>query len=170
MNLADRRAAEHAALLRLAAGGFRDMTRVAAGQPGIWPDVCAENATAIVAGLDALVQALSAVRDQVAAADREGLLRELSRAAEARRSLPARAVQPERLVELRVPVPDRPGVLAEITTTAGDLGVNISDFEIAHSAEGPRGVVVIVVDADAAERFGEALSAKGYRPTARHLA
>jgi prephenate dehydrogenase len=170
MNLADRRATEHAALLRLAAGGFRDMTRVAAGQPTIWPDVCAENAAAIVAGLDALVQALSAVRDQVAAADRDGLLEALSRAAEARRSLPARAVQPERLVELRVPVPDRPGVLAEITTTAGDLGVNISDFEIAHSAEGQRGVAVIVVDADAAERFGEALSAKGYRPTARHLA
>ena len=44
MNLADRAAEEHGALLRLAAGGFRDMTRIAAGQPGIWPDVCAENA------------------------------------------------------------------------------------------------------------------------------
>jgi prephenate dehydrogenase len=170
MNLADRRAAEHAALLRLAAGGFRDMTRVAAGQPDIWPDVCAENAAAIVAGLDALVEALTAVRARVAERDRDALLRDLSNAAEARRSLPARAVQPERLVELRVPVPDRPGVLAEITTTAGDLGVNIADFEIAHSAEGPSGVVVIVVDADAADRFGEALAARGYRPSARHLA
>ena len=34
MTLADQRAEEHAALLRLAAGGFRDMTRIAAGQPG----------------------------------------------------------------------------------------------------------------------------------------
>ena len=34
MRLADERAEEHAALLRLAAGGFRDMTRIAAGQPG----------------------------------------------------------------------------------------------------------------------------------------
>ena len=43
MRLADERAEEHRALLRLAAGGFRDMTRIAAGHPGIWPDICAEN-------------------------------------------------------------------------------------------------------------------------------
>ena len=45
------RAAQDGTLLRLAAGGFRDMTRVAAGHPGIWPDICAENAAAIVAAL-----------------------------------------------------------------------------------------------------------------------
>ena len=152
MNLADRAAEEHAALLRLAAGGFRDMTRIAAGQPGIWPDVCAENAAAIVAALDALLADLAAMRDRVAAGDRAGLLAVLEHAAAARRSLPSRAVRPERLAELRVPVPDRPGVLAEITTLAGDLGVNIDDLEIAHSAEGDRGVLVLVVDADGAER------------------
>lgn len=163
MNLADRRAEEHVALLRLAAGGFRDMTRVAAGQPTIWPDVCVENAPAIVATLDALVAELTAVRDRVAGGDRGGLLADLTRAAEARRALPARAVRPDKLAEMRVPVPDRPGVLAEITTTAGDLGVNIFDMEIAHSAEGAHGVVVLVVDADSVERFGAALSTAGYR-------
>ena len=148
MNLADRAAEEHGALLRLAAGGFRDMTRIAAGQPGIWPDVCAENAPAIVAALDTLLADLSGMRDRVAAADKAGLLAELEHAAAARRSLPARAVRPERLAELRVPVPDRPGVLAEITTLAGDLGVNIHDIELAHSVEGDRGVLVLVVDGD----------------------
>ena len=43
MNLAADTALEHATLLRLAAGGFRDMTRVAAGEPGIWPDLVADN-------------------------------------------------------------------------------------------------------------------------------
>ena len=42
-------------------------------------------------------------------------------------------------------------MLAEITTLAGDLGVNISDLEIAHSAEGERGVLVLVVDADGSD-------------------
>ena len=45
MALAADGADEHATLLRLAAGGFRDMTRIAAGHPGIWPDICAENRT-----------------------------------------------------------------------------------------------------------------------------
>jgi prephenate dehydrogenase len=169
MNLADRAAEEHGALLRLAAGGFRDMTRIAAGQPAIWPDVCAQNAPAIVAALDALLADLSDMRDRVAAADKPGLLAELEHAAVARRSLPARAVRPERLVELRVPVPDRPGVLAEITTLAGDHGVNIHDIELAHSVEGDRGVLVLVVDGDVAERLHDALTGRGYRSTSRHL-
>ena len=55
MGVAADRAEEHAALLRLAAGGFRDMTRVASGQPDIWLDVCAENRPAILSALDGLI-------------------------------------------------------------------------------------------------------------------
>jgi len=169
MNLADRQAEQHAALLRLAAGGFRDMTRIAAGAPGIWPDVCADNAPAIVDAFDRLLADLTEVRDRVAGGDRAGLLEVLDRAAQARRSLPARAVRAERLVEIRVPVPDRPGVLAEVTTLAGDLAVNIADLEIAHSAEGDRGVLVLVVDAGGSERLRLALHGRGYRAVARSL-
>lgn len=165
MNIADSGADKHAALLRLAAGGFRDMTRVAAGHPGIWPDLCAANSDAIVATLDELLGELAAMRERVASGDRAWLLRVLERAAVARRSLPAAAVRPERLAELRVPVPDRPGVLAEITTLAGSLGVNISDLEIAHSAEGERGVLVLVVAADDANVLQEGLADRGYRST-----
>ncbi len=170
MNVADRMAEQHAALLRLAAGGFRDMTRVAAGHPGIWPDLCTENAAAIVSAFDVLLAELSAMRDMVATADRSGLLESLGTASVARRSLPAHAVRPERLAEVRVPVPDRPGVLAEITTLAGDLGVNISDLEIAHSAEGDRGVLVVVVDAESVSTLADALAERGYRSTSRPLA
>ena len=59
MNAASAGAEQDGALLRLAAGGFRDMTRVAAGHPGIWPDICAENAAPIVDALDALVTDLA---------------------------------------------------------------------------------------------------------------
>ena len=56
------------------------------------------------------------------------------------------------------------GVLAEITSLAGDLGINIYDIEIAHSAEGPRGVLVLVVGSDqAAGRSSGAVTAQGYR-------
>ena len=68
---------------------------------------------------------------------------------------------PSSLAELRVPVPDREGVLAEFTTLAGDLGINIYDIEIAHSAEGPRGVLTLVVATDEAARLREAVSDRG---------
>ncbi|HLG67694.1 MAG TPA: prephenate dehydrogenase/arogenate dehydrogenase family protein [Acidimicrobiales bacterium] len=158
-----------AALLRLAAGGFRDMTRVAAGHPGIWPDICADNATAIVGALDSLLADLAAIRDRVAAGDRAAILGLLQAASQARRALPARATRPEALMELRVPVPDREGVLAEVTSVAGDLGVNIYDIEIAHSPEGTRGVLMLVVEAADAPKLHAGVAARGYRCTVREL-
>jgi prephenate dehydrogenase len=169
MNEAAASAEEDAVLLRLAAGGFRDMTRVAAGHPGIWPDVCAENAPAIVAALDRLVGELAAMRERVQLGDRAGLLEVLARASDARRALPAQATRPESLSELRVPVPDHQGVLAEITSLAGDLGINIYDIEIAHSPEGPRGVLMLVVDRAEAPVLRDRLGALGYRCTVGEL-
>ena len=73
MQLASDRAEEHAALLRLAAGGFRDMTRIASGHPDIWLDICSENRPAIVSALDGLIGRLSEIRDVVDADDRDAL-------------------------------------------------------------------------------------------------
>lgn len=169
MNEASAGAEQDGALLRLAAGGFRDMTRVAAGHPGIWPDICAENATAIVDALDDLVRDLSAMRDRVAAQDRDGLLGALQTASAARRSLTARVTRPEHLAELRIPVFDEEGVLAEITALAAAAHISIYDIEIAHSAEGPRGVLILVVDASEAETLAAAVEAKGYRSSTEQL-
>ena len=165
MHLADAKATEHRALLRLAAGGFRDMTRIAAGHPGIWPDICAENRDAIVEVLDGLLASLEHVRGVVAGDDRAGLLTLLERARAARVNLPARVASAGDMCEVRVPVPDRPGVLAEVTTLAGALDVNIADLEIAHSSEGAQGVLILVVDTRAADRLRAGLVEHGFRPS-----
>lgn len=169
MDVAARRGEEHATLLRLAAGGFRDMTRIAASHPAIWPDICVANRDAIVESLDDYLRALRSVRDLVADADRVGLLDLLERARAARRNLPVGTPTGAALVELRVPVPDRPGVLAEVTTAAGALGVNIIDLEIAHSAEGAGGVLVFVVPAASAAVFEAALTERGYHHSRKVL-
>jgi prephenate dehydrogenase len=169
MTLAADTATEHATLLRLAAGGFRDMTRVAAGEAAIWPDVCAENRDGILDVLDRLLAALQGVREVVAARDRESLLTFLERAREARVNLPSGVPASEATTEMRVPVPDRPGVLAEVTTLLGEMGINIYDLEIAHSAEGDKGVLVLVIDSLSAERARLALAARDYRSSTRPL-
>jgi len=169
MRLAAERSEEHRAVLRLAAGGFRDMTRIAAGHPGIWPDICAENRVAIVDELDRLIGALGEVRDIVADADRAQLLDVLEQARKARIALPARVARPEDLVELRVTIPDQKGALAPIFTLATDLDVSIADFEIAHSIEGDEGVLILLVDAELGERLQGGLMALGYRPVLRPI-
>lgn len=164
MSIADERADDHAALLRLAAGGFRDMTRIAAGTPAIWPDICGENRVAILEVIDRLTDELGRLRTIVDTEDRSGLLATLERAQAARRNLPNRIVRPDELAEVRIPVPDRGGVIAEVATLAAELGVNIADIEVAHSSEGDRGVLILLVDAARVELFRTGLTARGYRP------
>lgn len=169
MGLASDRAEEHAALLRLAAGGFRDMTRIASGHPAIWLDICAENRDAIVAALDDLIAGLDRMRTVVAAEDRDELQRRLSKAREARANLPVKGARPDQLAEVRIPILDRPGGAAEIFTLAAELGVNISSFEVVHSVEGERGIALVLVDVATADMYRGGLMARGYRPSVQRL-
>ena len=169
MRLAGGRAEEHRALLRLASGGFRDMTRIAAGHPSIWPDICAQNRSAIVEVLDQLVGDLAGLRDVISEGDQAQLLAYLEDARHARRNLPTTAPGTEALTEMRIPVLDRQGEIAAVATLAADLDVNIYDLEIAHSAEGPIGVIVVLVETAMTERLQGGLMALGYRPSVRTL-
>ena len=162
MDVANAREAEHRALLRLAAGGFRDMTRIAASHPTIWVDILTSNRDAVLGALDAYLDGLHAARELVAGGDRDALAQLLERARSARRSLPVRASVVTDLVELSVPVPDRPGVIAEVSTLAERLGVNIEAMYTADSLEAGGGVLVLVVAADSADVYEAALRELGY--------
>jgi prephenate dehydrogenase len=162
MNLASERGEEHGGLLSLAAGGFRDVTRVAASNPDIWLDICDENAEAISSVLREFAGRLLELSDLVEAGSRPDLRERFIAAREARRNLPGKQVDGE-LVELLIPVPDRPAVLAEVTTSVGDLGINIEDLQITHSEEGGRGTLrLLIIGREAATKVQDALSMRGY--------
>jgi prephenate dehydrogenase len=165
MHVAAEGSPNHDTLLRLAAGGFRAMTRLSGRAPGIWPDICVENREAIVEVLDRYLDELGRARELVRAAERAPLLEFFQRAQAEGRSLPARSTGVGPLVELSIPVPDRPGVLAEVTTLAGGYGVNIADLGITPSASG--GVLVMVVPESGAEAIVEGLLQRGYRVARR---
>ena len=171
MNLASEQAREqHAGLLLLAAGGFRDATRVAASDPDLWLDICAENREAIVAVLDDYAARIAQLRQTVRDADDRRLHETLMAAQQARRALPRKSVKGGGLVELMLPIPDRPGVLAEVTTTVGATGVNIEDFSIDHAAEGGRGALrLIIAGAAATATAAAALKERGYEVRERRL-
>lgn len=160
---------ENGNLLQLAAGGFRDMTRIAAGQPAIWPAICTQNSEAIVGVLDDLISELATLRESVAAQDEAVLLSHLESARQGRRNLPPSAPATKEISEMRVPVLDQPGELATIAALATELEVNIFDIEIAHSAQGPQGVVVLLVETEGAHKLSDALRLRGYRPATQPL-
>ena len=162
MNLAAERGRDHAGLLSLAAGGFRDVTRVAASNPDIWLDICEENRDAIASVLEDFAGRIAELGELIRKEKRDDLQKRFLDARTARRNLPGKATAGE-LIELHIPVPDRPGVLAEVTTTIGDIGVNIEDLQISHSEESGRGTLRLAVSGrDAAERIRTALVTRGY--------
>lgn len=169
MSVADDRSMEHVALKRLAAGGFRDMTRIAAGDPGIWLDICADNRDAILEVFDGLLGSLAEMREIVAAGDSAQLGERLHRAQQARRNLPSGAPDPEELVELHVVVADRPGELAAVTKLATDVDVNVYDIEVTHAAAGNPATLILVVAEDVADGFMAALERSGRTVTRRPL-
>ncbi|MDE3008117.1 MAG: prephenate dehydrogenase/arogenate dehydrogenase family protein [Acidobacteriota bacterium] len=162
MNEAARVAEEDAVLLQLAAGGFRDMTRVAAGDPSIWPDVLFENRDAVAQALSALEERVGALRRDVENGDRESLTKALRDASRARRQLPGRALDASHLAYLRVGVSDQPGVLSRVTTAASELLVNIYDIEIAHGIEGSSGTLLLAVADTQGALFASALREMGF--------
>lgn len=169
MNVASRRSDEHLAMLRLAAGGFRDMTRIAAGSPDIWPPICLQNRDAIIEVLDEVAASLADLRVGIADGDAHLIRNTLTTARAARVNLPAAVPLPPGLAEVRVRIKDQKGELAAITGLAAELDVNIFDLEIAHSAEGPTGVIVLLIDAEVTDVFRGGLLARGYRPSVRKL-
>lgn len=133
VQLACRHADDQQALFRLAAGGFKDSTRIAAGSPQLWCGIAFDNATALQQGLDEMRGIIGQFSSALAAHDRPGLTSLLECAASARRALPAAWVpSTEKLLEVRIPMEDRKGVVAEVTTIASQVGCNIQSIEIDH--------------------------------------
>lgn len=151
-----------AVLLQLAAGGFRDMTRIAAGDPAIWPDVLFENRDAVKDTLNSLISRMQTLLGAIETSDRSELERLLQKAAEARRALPGRAVESESLAYLRIELSDEPGQLARVAVTASDMLVNIFDIEISHSASEAFGTLLLAVDSRDVQRFIESLVSDGF--------
>ena len=158
---------DHDTLVRLAGGNFRALTRVSGRSAGIWPDICVENRAAILHILDRYMKELERVRELVEASERPPLLDffEIARAEVS--NLPERSAGAGPLVELSMPVPDRPGVLAEVTTLAGRRGVNIVDLDISHGPTG--GTLLMVVPAAGADALVAGLQELGYHTTRRDI-
>lgn len=147
MTMAARHADDQRALMRLAAGGFKDSTRIAAGSPRLWTGIAFDNAPALSQGLEEMRQILGQFAQAISEGDRETVTRLLGEAASARRALPAAWVpSTEDLLEVRIPMRDRKGVLAEATTIASSVGCNIQSIEIDHVTEDSAVLSMILTD------------------------
>jgi prephenate dehydrogenase len=149
----------------LSAGpSFRDLTRVAGSNRRVWTDIFMENRQALLASLKAYSVGLDEVIGALEECDEQLLAETIGRAAGHReRMLAAGSLSAADLFRLVVKIPDRPGVLREITVALGDAAINIEDLSLHHmSAELGGSLTVYVLGADVCTRAAAILSGLGY--------
>ena len=157
--------------MRLAAGGFKDTTRIAAGSADLWTGICLDNASALVDGLEELRDRLGGFEALVRARDADSIRAWLEGAAEVRRSLPAQWVPATaQLTQLAVPMLDRPGVVAEITSAVSRAGCNIEGIDIDHETEDSAVLVLVLTDEGDQAALVSDLASRGYEPRVTPLA
>ncbi len=150
--------------LSAAGGSLRDMTRVAGANPRIWVDIFLDNAAALRPALEEHRRRVEQLEAALASGDGGFLARWIGEASGNRRRMLADAYEdPGELQQLRVHVPDRPGVLAGITQALGAERINIEDFELHHFSPDRGGVLTLLVaGAREAERAATLLESQGY--------
>jgi prephenate dehydrogenase len=143
--------------LQLAAGGFRDLTRIALSEPGWWTDVLAENRSDVVRLLDVLAAELGAWSTRLEEGDRPAVEAGLESARTTRRGLapPVSA--------LRVLLEDRPGEIARVGQALALSEADVRDLQLRHATRGGGGILTLSVAPGHEVGLRRELEADGFR-------
>jgi prephenate dehydrogenase len=126
----------------LAAGGFRDITRIANSDPVIWRDILLNNKQVLLRLLDDWQKEMDKFRVLLENEDGEGIAGEFRRAGEFRSGLPERRKGIiTSLFECYVDIPDHPGSVGKIATQLGQARINLSNLQIIESREDVPGLL-----------------------------
>jgi prephenate dehydrogenase len=166
---------EHAeeSAVRLCGQGIRDVTRIAASEPGMWLDILSANPgpvadvlAEIAADLDETVVSLRALQSADDAERRDGgagIEDVLRRGNAGRVRVPGKhGAAPAAYETVAVLIGDQPGELARVFADAGAAGVNIEDVRIEHSTGQQAGLVQLMVVPRSAPVLTAALRERGW--------
>jgi prephenate dehydrogenase len=129
---------------RLAAGGFRDITRIASSSPEMWKDILQHNRPVLLQLLDRWQEEMEAVKSMIKTNNGEEIFNYFQKAKKYRDELPAntKGAIPA-FYDLFVDVPDYPGVISEITAYLAKERISITNIRIIETREEIYGVLVI---------------------------
>lgn len=165
VNLAKKKENSDGLIKLLAAGGFKDITRIASSNPGMWENIILSNSEVVVKLLEDYNEIINRFIAQVQAGDSKGIFEFFQEAKDFRDSFASRAtglIPPS--FELLVDVKDEPGIIGSIATLLGTNGINIKNINVSNSREFEQGCLRITLsDQPNADKASLILTANGYR-------
>lgn len=148
-------AADRINALDLAAGSFRDLTRVAASDPAIWVELLAINSQDVVGAIEDFRGRLARIVDALEEGDVDVIRGFLTRGQEIRRTLAPGSAP------VRVALADEPGELARVGRALGSSSVDVRDLQLRHAPHGGGGVLTVSVRPGEVETLSTALRDEG---------
>jgi prephenate dehydrogenase len=127
---------------------FRDMTRVAGANSDVWTGIYVTNRDAIADEIDGVIERLQAVVDSFRSGDADAIRTWNDQARDDRRRLLEAGLQGAAVTELRLSVPNRPGIVAQVALALGRAGVNIADMALAPTPDMRSGAMTLWIAGD----------------------
>lgn len=135
---------EQETMKTIAAGGFKDITRIASSSPVMWQNICSSNKEQLLKLMDLYLSELSAVREQINTSDEKGLLSYFQSAKDYRDSIAVPSRKSQSIIyEIYLDLVDEAGGIATIATILAGKGINIKNIGIINNREFEQGVLRI---------------------------
>ncbi len=157
-------------VLFLAAGGFRDTTRIAGSDPGLWRDIFFSNKAELLSMVDNFQRELEEFRTLLESDSEDELEERLRAIRGVRQEIPSKTkgfFSP--IYEIVVMVQDRPGSISRVTSFLAEHELNIKDIEILHLREGEGGTLRLGFASEGHADMAVTLLKEGGIPARRRL-
>lgn len=127
---------------QLAAGGFKDITRIASSSPVVWEHILLSNSDNVIKGLETYIDSISDVINAIKSHDGNQINQLFASARDYRNSIPDNATGVIRMTyEVYVDIPDEPGAMAKVISLISDAHINLKNVGITHNREDSEGVL-----------------------------
>lgn len=128
----------------LAAGGFKDITRIASSSPTMWQHICTQNKENISAILGQYIEALNHAKELVERGDEQAIYHLFDSSRNYRNSLPGTSAGPiKKTFAIYCDIIDEAGGIAAIATILASNNISIKNIGIIHNREFEEGVLRI---------------------------
>ena len=149
VNMTSRLNEEDANMERLAAGGFKDLTRIASSSPAMWESICMQNGDNILKLISRYIKELESFADHIRNRDQKKIFKYFEDARDFRNGLKDRTRGSYiESYDITIDIEDKPGSIAGVAVILADQGINVKNINIPANREFEDGCLIVSFDSD----------------------